>query len=377
LPLLWCVHPKKAMRHKLVCLVNLVFFGTFAYYFILINLGVENDYATLYLWLAPTIVIFITAFQLNSVAKLQKLLMLLAKRVQITLDLQNDMADYVNGLGENIKHYTKEVVALGDVVHKTKKTRRRLSWRNKQGEMDMEEIEEIIKIAPESHPQKIKTEGNLVKTRMDLGGRRQELELTIEDHFKNLELVKDEVTELQTFQKDLKNEAKDFNETLDKLQDTVGDLRSRMGKMEDLRAYSKDLDASPEDHKEYLAEISDTRDSLRRLTLIMEMGITRQIAFNLLREAGQSGIDRDHFEVFLTRVPAAVKRAIDEMGNKATFDHVRVQSKKKIMDDKVGRKKRPGVDRRQLRSFLVALEEKMEASMSQPLGTLLEPQQET
>jgi len=377
LPMLWCVHPQKALRHKLCCLVNLVFFGTFTYYFILVNVSVDNEYATQFLWLAPTIVCFITAWQLRSVDKLRKLLIKLAKSVQITLDLQNDMAKYINGLGEKIKQYTSEVVALGGVIHNTKKTRRRLSWRNKQGEQEVEEVENIIMISKETEGPKIKTEGVLVEMRLQLGGRREELEKSIEDHFKKLEEVKDEVTDLQNYQTDLKEEAKGFTETLDQLQGTVGDLQNRMGKMEELRVYSQNLDATAEDHEEYKREIRETRDGLRRLTMIMEMGITRQIGYNLLHDAGESGIDRDHFTLFIERVPAAVKRAMDNMGNKATFDHVRVQSKTKIMDHKWGRKKRPGVDRRHLRAFFLELEAALEATIDQPLGSLLGSPEET
>merc|ERR1719192_947914 len=60
-PPFWLMHPKKAWRNRTACMANLIFLGCCVYYFILVNVGVDNATVSEYLWLAPTMVILYTA----------------------------------------------------------------------------------------------------------------------------------------------------------------------------------------------------------------------------------------------------------------------------------------------------------------------------
>jgi len=423
-PPFWFMHPKKAWRNRTACLANVIFLGCSVYYFILVNVGVDNATVSQYLWIAPTMVILYTANLIKKNLKLTKVVVSLAARVQYQIDIQNEMAEDINQLGEKGKAYRQEVVNLRDVITETKAAGKRLAWRNKQSIKEVDHVEKFIskykppktvepseneeenaetagksKDTPETEKAKeeedevkeepvvklksveedetfgeMKTQGKLVDSRLLITSKREHLAESIEEQNNVLNEVKQGIGELKDYHDEFTNDAEDFKKTLEEFKETVNDVDTQIDNLEDLKEYSKTpMDASNADLREYLTEIINKRSNLRALTLAMEVSLLRDLFLSKQFKSGESGMDRETFEQIKKEIPAAAQRAIMKMENRGTFDEIRVQSKAKIMDNKLGRKKRPGINMDGMRAFLDAVEVQMKIDIGAPLKSLLKP----
>jgi len=222
--------------------------------------------------------------------------------------------------------------------------------------------------------EEFKTQGYLVDSRQQMSTKRENLNQRIDEHEKVLENVKEGITMLQDYHDEFKDESETMKQTLSKFQDTVDEFDTQMGRLEDIKDYTKvPMDASNADMFEYLTEIHKKRERLRRITIAMEISICRDRFISRQDKTGESGMCRDEFEAIKLELPTFAQRALLNMKNRATFDVLRVQSKKKIMDSKLGRKKRPGIDKDGMLKFLKAVEDQMKSDMTTPLKSLLKP----
>jgi len=431
-PPFWFMHPKKAYRNRTACLANLILIGCAVYYLLLVDVGVDNDVVTEYLWLAPTMVVLYTANLIKKNLQLSKVVVLLAERVQQQIRVQNEMADDINKLGEKGRLYRLEVVNLRDVICETKRAGKRLAWRNQQSANEVNKVDKYIspwKPPPKSvdlpdaeeeqgetagktpgkkkgktteTPDKpeekneeekkepavkkieveagfmpgeeFKTQGYLVDSRQQISTKRENLNQRIDEHEMVLANVMEGITMLQDYHDEFKDESETMKQTLNKFQETVDEFDTQMGRLEDIKDYTKvPMDASNADMFEYLTEIHKKRERLRRITIVMEISILRDRFLSRQYRTGESGMSRDEFEAIKKEIPTAAQRAILDMGNRASFDVLRVESKKKIMDSKLGRKKRPGIDKDGMLAFLDDVEKQMKADMTKPLKSLLRP----
>jgi len=429
-PPFWLLHPKKAYRNRSACIANLVLIGCCVYYFILVNVDVDNPSVTEYLWFAPTLVILYTANLIKKNLKLTKVVVALAERVQYQINIQNEMADDINKLGEKGRKYRQEVVNLMDVINETKQAGKRLEWRNEQSVREVDRVDEYItKYKPKAEPSVIEeeeeeaetdpgdkkkkgkkkkkkgdkekdeekeenkespeevvevqevplgeapqTQGKLVQSREQISTKREDLNQRIDEHHAVLDDVKEGISMLQEYHDQFTNESEEMKNTLNQFQATVDEFDTQVGRLEDLKEYSKNpMDASNADMREYLTEIHIKKERLRKLTVVMEVSIMRDRFLSSQYRTGESGMDRETFDSIKKEIPIAAQRAIRNMKNRGTFDVLRVQSKKKILDNKLGRKKRPGIDNPGMKAFLESVEAQMRADMNKPLKSLLRP----
>merc|ERR1719419_904132 len=339
------------------------------------------------------------------------------------------MADDINKLGERGRQYRLEVVNLRDVICETKRAGKRLAWRNQQSANEVNKVDKYI--SPWKPPPKkvdlpdeeeetagktpgktkgksaetpdkpeekneeekkepatkdieddpgfmsgddMKTQGYLVDSRQQMSAKRENLNQRIDEHEAVLEDVKEGITMLQDYHDEFKDESNTMKQTLSTFEDTVDDIETQMGRLEDIKDYTKaPMDASNADMFEYLKEIHKKRNRLRKIPVVMEISILRDRFLSRQYRTGETGMSRDEFEAIKTEIPTAAQRAIVNMGNRATFDVLRDKSKKKVMDSKLGRKKRPGIFKEQMLAFLDDVEKQMKTDMTKPLKSLLKP----
>jgi len=339
---------------------------------------------------------------------MSKIVVCLAERVQFQVNINNEMAENINELGEKGRRYRQEVVGLRDVIAKTHKVGKRLAWRNKQSQNEVESIEkyiskkkkrekktldvsgdeakdgdtaELAELKGDDEEEKDvstdganETQGKLVDSRRNMVTKRENLNQSIDEHDAVLDDVKEGVHELQEAHDRFTTESATMEETLSNFQETVEKYDTHIKRIEDLREYSQTpMDAGTEEMKQYLSEVVRKRERLRKLTMSLELAVARELFLSRQSRTGESGMSRETFEAILAEIPTAAQRAIRNMGEKATFGALRVKSKKKIMDTKIGRKKKPGIDSEGMRNFLDDLQTRMEKDMKKPLRSLLVP----
>jgi len=421
-PPFWFINLRGAYRHRAVCIANIILIGSCVYYFVILIFWNGLATITKYLWIASTLVILYTVRQTNTTYTLWKLVSRMIKSFEEGLKIQNELVTNINKLGEEGNRYRLQVVMLMDVIAQTIQANKRLAWRNTQSVKEVEEVDKYItwkkpamtigedeevqtgkpgkprakELSVEVVSSEIKTQGYLVETREGLVSKRGDLNKRIEEERAMLNDVKECIIMLQDYNDNFTNDYYAMKETMNKLQDTVGEVDAQVERLEEFKGLSNisfDADAFSDDSAEYLSMINMKRDRLRKFTFRMEMALVRNLFWKRQHHSGQSGMTRATFNAVIKEAPTSAQRAIKNMGDAGNFDAIRVKSskevktyfgrirlkssKKKVMDTKVGRKKLPGIDALGMKDFLLSVEKQMNNDMNKPLKNLIMPNSNT
>jgi len=357
--------PFNTLRNLTLVFANLCFVGLCVYYFILLpETEYHEDAVTDSLWTLGVVVICLTIWNLFYVLRLIRASKKLAKRVQRGLDIKRELTETINKLGEGEKKTVKRLVELHKKIKATRTTRRRLAQRNTQGYREVTHIEEIF--------------DKVIVKHENFEASRAKLLDQMTDHMGHLNDVDREVAFLRDHSDGIRNRAVGLHQTLNDLQSTVFALTQVLSDMEgDMSNMAiSNHDANEDDMSLLVEQLRLDRQRFQQLTSVMESSMARSIVLETLRNAGESGIDRDHWEAIIERLPAGARRAHNELGGQGDFDSLRQESTRKVMDTKVGRRKRPGVNQDGAENYIRMLADKIQNLSTKPMPlSQLKPQE--
>jgi len=415
-PPFWFINLRGAWKHREICIANIILIGSCVYYFVILIFYSGLTTITEYLWIAPTLVIFYAERQTNETYTVQKVVSRMIKTIEQQLKIHNELVTAINTLGEEGARYRRQVVVLMDTIAQTIEANKRFAWRNRQSVKEVEQVDKYItwkkpamtisedeeawtekprakELPVEVVSSEIKTQGYLVESREGLISKRGDLNKRLEEEQAMLKDVKESIIMLQDYNSNsFTNEWNAMKKTVNKLQETVGKVYTQVGRLEEFKGLpNTSYDAFSDESTEYLRMLKMKRDKLRKFTFLMEMSLVRSKFKKRQSQSGQSGMTRATFNAVIKEVPTSAQRAIKNMGDAGNFDALRVKGgkvdkntetrifgrfrirsgKKKVMDNKVGRKKLPGIDAAGMEDFLIGVEEQMKNDMNNPLTNLI------
>jgi len=402
-PPFWFINLRRAWKHRAVCIANIILIGSCVYYFVILIFYNGLETITEYLWIAPTLVILYTVRQTNKTYTVQKVVSRMIKTIEQQLKIHNELVTAINALGEEGTRYRQQVVVLMDVIAQTIEANKQFEWRNRQSVKEVEKVDKYITwkkpamtISEDEEvlgvvSSEIKTQGYLVESREGLVSITGDLNKRIEEEQAMLKDVKESIIMLQDYNDNyFTNGCYAMKKTVNKLQETIDKVDTQVGRLEEFKGLpNTSYDAFSDESTEYLRMLNMKRDTLRRFTFLMEMSLVRSLFKKRQNQAGQSGMTRATFNEVIKEVPTSAQRAIKNMGDAGNFDAIRVKpstdktkrfgririrsGKQKVMDEKVGRKKLPGIDASGMMKFLKSVETQMKDDMNMPLKNLIMP----
>jgi len=187
------------------------------------------------------------------------------------------------------------------------------------------------------------------KVTSDFQSRRTAIDDLIKQQFTTLDEVQEQVTTLQEEQDEYDGRAVQFQEDLEHLNETIGDINKPISDLEAMKPKLHRMGADPAEFEAFVNGHLQYLTVLERITLLREISYSRAIFFSALK-ANNETIDERLFNQLVLRLPMSLRQAF-ETTTKSYQNYRVVISKKRL-----GRKKYGGMDQSKVTEFMNDLE---------------------
>jgi len=352
----FCINPLGCMKSLQAVLLN--WFGIIAAVTLLsqywsttlLELFQDNIVIFMYLGLAC----FWTAATLwNHMGKIAQLGKNLGEAVKKMLNTEMEVTKTLDELGMANHDWIESLEQLHEKNKKIRKVGRLLDTRKLQAEEQREELTNLL----------TKFGGKVTGA---FQNKRIAIDNLIKEQAETLDEVQDNVNTLHETQEDFDGRAVQFQEDLEMLNETIGEINKPISDLEAIKPKLQEMVANGSDCEEFVAGNLQHLVVLERITILRELSYSRAIFFSALKNNGGM-IDQPLFNRLVLRLPMPLRKAF-ESTTKSYQNYRTVQAK-----GRMGRKKYGPMNQEKVTDFLQDLEAQAFEVVQQNMETMPDP----
>jgi len=272
----------------------------------------------------------------NHAGKIAQLGKNLDEAVKKMIFTENEVAQTLNHLGIANDDWIDSLDELHKMNKKVRVAGRVLDKRKNQVEEQRQEVHNLLT----KHGGKVTG---------DLQNKRIAIDKLIKEQAETLDEVQGNVNSLHGTQEDFDGRAVQFQEDLEILSETIGEINKPISDLEAIKPKLKEMFANKTDCVKFIAGNLQHLAILEQFTLLREMSYSREIFFSALKNNGGM-IDRPLFNQLILRLPSSLREAFESTTR--SYQNYRAVEGKGVM----GRKKYGPMNQEKVKEFLEDLE---------------------